>query len=133
MSETIAIPRLLYDEIIDHCLVAMPEEGCGLLGVADGTVTRVYPTANADRSPSSYTVPPEEHYQALVDAEARGLELGGVFHSHPGGDTRPSRRDLDHALDPTWVHLIVAPASDPELRGWSIREGRAAELSIRID
>jgi len=106
----------LRRQIIDHCLAGLPAEACGLLAMEGDTVTFVYPTDNADASPHSYTVPPAAHYRALVDAEANGWRLGGVFHSHPGGPARMSSIDLERALDPEWVYVVVGLGGDvPEL------------------
>lgn len=110
------LPDDLRRRIIDHCLAVLPNEGCGLLAVADGRVVGVYPTANEDASPTSYTIPPQEHYDALVHAEAKGWRIGGVFHSHPRGPAAMSSVDLDKALDPEWVYVVVGLGGDePEL------------------
>ena len=92
----------------------------------------VYPTANADPSPVTYTVPPAEHYAALVDADRHGWELSGVFHSHPNGPARPSVIDLASAPDPTWTYLVVGLGAEPEIRAWRIRSGEAIEVSLGI-
>lgn len=116
--------------MIDHCVAEAPNEGCGLVAVADDTVVKVYPTANADASPTGFTVPPEEHYEALRDAESLGWEIGGVFHSHPSGPARPSIVDVAKALDPDWIYLVVAPSAEPELTAWRIRAMEASEVPI---
>lgn len=85
----------------------LPNEGCGLLALDGDRVVKVYPTANEDASPRSYTIPPQEHYDALVDAEANGWEIGGVFHSHPRGPAELSSIDRAQSLDPSWIHVVV--------------------------
>ncbi|MGH3651219.1 MAG: Mov34/MPN/PAD-1 family protein [Acidimicrobiia bacterium] len=113
------LPDDLRQEIIDHCAAALPNEGCGMLAMDDDEVVKVYPTANDDASPSSYTVPPQEHFDAMTDAESKGWRLGGVFHSHPGGPARMSAVDLENAREPDWVYLVVGLGGPkPELRGW---------------
>ena len=107
------LPDALRREIVEHCRASLPNEGCGLVAVSNGNVVRVYPTSNADSSPSSYTIPPEEHFAALTDAEARGWEIGGVFHSHPHGPARMSGSDLARALEPDWTYFVVGFAEDP--------------------
>lgn len=94
-------------EIIEHCLAELPNEGCGLLAVSEGVVTKVYPTANQEDSPTSYTIPPQEHFEALVDAESHGWEIGGVFHSHPNGPAVMSSTDLEKAVEPDWTYVVV--------------------------
>lgn len=90
-------------------------------------IVTVYPTSNADDSPSSYTVPPQEHYQALIDAESKGWRIGGVFHSHPDGPAEMSTTDEARALEPDWVYLVVGLAGPtPEI---GIGEGTDLILS----
>jgi proteasome lid subunit RPN8/RPN11 len=101
------LPDDLRRRIIDHCLAELPNEGCGLLAFDGDHAVEVYPTSNQEASPTSYTIPPQEHYDALVDAESRGWRLGGVFHSHPNGPAQMSLVDLEKALEPDWVYVVV--------------------------
>ncbi|HEU4894761.1 MAG TPA: M67 family metallopeptidase [Acidimicrobiia bacterium] len=106
--------------IVEHCVEALPDEGCGLLAMEGDRVAAVYPTENEDRSPSSYTIPPRMLYEAVVDAESRGWEVGGVFHSHPVGPAAMSGTDLARVTDPAWLYLVVSLAGpEPVLTGWS--------------
>ncbi len=93
-------------------------------------VVEVYKTTNADQSPSGFTIPPEEHYAALTDAESRGWEIGGVFHSHPNGTASPSAIDVSEALDPEWLYLVVGLSGKPHLRAWRIRDHRISEVTV---
>ena len=106
----------LRQQIIEHCLSELPNEGCGLLAMDGDRVVKVYPTSNADASPSSYTIPPQEHFDALSHAESRGWRIGGVFHSHPQGPAEMSSVDEEKALDPNWVYVVVGLGNGiPEL------------------
>jgi proteasome lid subunit RPN8/RPN11 len=120
----------LRRRIVDHCLTEAPNEGCGLLAMDGDEVTEVYPTGNLDASPVGYTIPPEEHFAALSDAESRGWSLGGVFHSLSTGGPRPSIIDAQRALDPEWHYLVVGLRDEPEVRAWSIRDGRIDEVQL---
>jgi len=111
-----SLPDDLRRQIVDHCIAELPNEGCGLLAMDQGQVVRVYPTRNEDASPHSYTIPPREHYDALVDAEENGWEIGGVFHSHPHGPAEMSSVDRAKALDPEWLYVVVGMGADtPEV------------------
>lgn len=121
-TPAVHLPDDLRHEIIEHCRRELPNEGCGLLAVNDGEVVAVYPTSNQDASPTAYTIPPEEHYRVLVDVESRGWTIGGVFHSHPEAPAVFSQTDLDQALEPNWLYVVVGLAGEsPEL---SVRYGR---------
>lgn len=106
------LPDELQEEIIQHCLTELPNEGCGLLGVDANRVVKVYPTRNTDESSTSYTIDPAHHFAALTDAESNGWTIGGVFHSHPKGDAEMSDVDRQRALEPDWLYVIVGLA-DP--------------------
>jgi len=78
-----------------------------MLAMDGDRVVKVYPTENDDESPISYTIPPQQHFDALSDAETNGWRLGGVFHSHPHGPARMSDTDLARALEPDWIYLVI--------------------------
>jgi proteasome lid subunit RPN8/RPN11 len=115
--------------ILAHARNSLPDECCGLLAAEEGTICFAYPLSNADASPVSFTIDPDEHFGALHHAESRGWEITGVFHSHPGGDPVPSATDIAMAFDPDWVHLIAA---DDEIAAFRIDGGRIEELPVWV-
>lgn len=125
------ISRALVGHMLDHCRTGLPNEACGLLAGVDGEVVEVYGIANADASPVTYTIEPEGHFSALMDAEARGLEIIGAFHSHVDGPARPSPTDIEAAAEPDWVWVVVGPMSgDPDVGAFRIGAGAAVEEEI---
>jgi len=127
------IPAQIYEAMIAHCRFTYPEEGCGLLAADQtGRMRMVYCLTNAERSESSYTIEPIEHFRALQHAESRGWELVGAFHSHPHSPAFPSVTDLRLAAEPDWIYLIVGLGGIPELRGFYLRGGTVDEVSLRI-
>jgi proteasome lid subunit RPN8/RPN11 len=130
LPETLRLPDALRQQIVDHCRAGLPNEGCGLFAVEDDRVVEVYPTANAEESPTGYTIPPQEHFSALEDAESRGWEIGGVFHSHPAGPARPSMIDVQAALEPLWVYIVVGLQDVTEVRAWRITNHEIQEVML---
>ncbi len=124
----VRLPEELRQQIVQHCLAELPNEGCGLFAVDGADIVRVYETSNLDESPVSFTVPPEAHIEALMDADSNDWTLGGSFHSHPNGPAIPSSIDASRALDPEWVYLVVGLAGEPEVRMWSIAGGLVTEV-----
>ena len=66
----------------------------------------------------------------------RQLEFLGIYHSHPNWlDTNePSPKDIALAYYSEAIYFIVTPrpyATTP-IRAFSIRDGRAMELEIRV-
>lgn len=117
---TVVLNDELKDQILEHCLGALPNEACGMLALDGDRVVKVYPMDNEEKSPVSYTVPPQQHFDALTDAESHGWRLGGVFHSHPDGPPRMSATDLARVTDPEWIYLVVSlKGKKPVITGWS--------------
>ncbi|HUG31631.1 MAG TPA: M67 family metallopeptidase [Acidimicrobiia bacterium] len=128
MTERVVLPEELRREIVDHCIASLPDEGCGLLALDGERVMKVYPTGNDDGSPWSYTIPPQDHYDAVVDAESNGWEIQGAFHSHPSGPAQMSPTDLERALRPGWVYVVVGLGGSPAMSIW--RDGIESTVSL---
>lgn len=66
---------------------------------------------------------------------AAGLDLLGIYHSHPNGKNEPSLRDIELAYYPDAVYFIISPlpGSRRPVRAFSIRDGRVAELEVRVE
>ena len=133
-----------HERIVAHCYAGLPDEACGLLGgpvigplaqrEATGFVSEVYPAVNADASARTYTVDGRDYLRASRDAEARGHEIIGVWHSHTHTDPYPSPTDVRSAVDPMWVYVIVSLRDDiPTFRAYRIRDGEIAECQVVLD
>jgi proteasome lid subunit RPN8/RPN11 len=112
-----------------------PEEACGLLGgdPLTGRVDRFYPCANAAHSARVYTIEPRDHLRAERDAEAKRLEIIGVFHSHTHTEPYPSPTDVAQAPDPDWHYVIVSLKREaPETRSYRIVAGEIAEEPVAV-
>lgn len=134
--EEIYMPAGLYDEMIRHLAAHYPEEACGLLGGrVDGRSAQsaqLYPVENALHSPVAYEMEPLAQVRAMLSIEAEGLELVGIFHSHPAGPAAPSPSDVAQAFYPDAAQIIVtlADRSRPAARAFMIRDGRVDEIRL---
>jgi proteasome lid subunit RPN8/RPN11 len=136
------IKRSDLDIIIAHCRAGLPNESCGMLGGRDGSVGMVYPMRNAKPGPDYYEMEAEEQFQVMKDIRDRGLELVGLFHSHPTGHAYPSSVDVAQAYwpgttlpnYPDAVYMIVSfmDRSRPVARGFCIEEGNVSEVTVSI-
>ncbi len=125
----------VHRQMVAHCLECLPEEGCGLLGgtpdPAEATVC--YPTRNVEASARLYRVDPLQHLRADRDAEARGLEIVGVFHSHTHTAAYPSPTDVAQAPDPGWHYVLVSlMAAEPVVRSFRIVDGVVDEEPVVV-
>lgn len=141
---TFALPTLRmsvhqFERIVGHCYAGLPDEACGLLagpvvsGESTGFVSEVYPAVNADASARTYTVDGRDYLRASRDAESRGHEIVGVWHSHTHTDPYPSPTDVRSAVDPMWTYVIVSLRDEsPMLRAYRIRNETIAETQVVI-
>jgi proteasome lid subunit RPN8/RPN11 len=87
---------------------AYPNEGCGvLLGRRDGIRMLLVDATSArnmwtERSADRYDLDPSDFLRADRDARSRGLDVCGIWHSHPDHPARPSQFDTDRA----WVDYV---------------------------
>jgi len=128
-----------YETVIAHCFDGFPDEACGLLagplegGRPSGAVTGAYPCRNADQSARTYTVDSRDYLAALRDAESRGDEIVGVWHSHTHTDAYPSATDVRQAVDPSWAYVIVSLRhGEPVLRSYRIAGGEITEMPVEV-
>ena len=110
-------------------------ECCGLLAGCGGAVTRIFPAANAAENPAtSYEIAPKEIFERMREMRAQGIEMLGIYHSHPNGKNEPSPRDIDRAYYSEAAYFIASPLEGAEkpVRAFSIRDGCVTELEIQI-
>ena len=126
----------IYAPMLGHCYDGLPFEACGLLG-GDPTTGRAsvcYPTDNVAASARIYTVDPRQHLRADRDAEGRGLEIIGVFHSHTHTDAYPSPTDVAQAPDPSWHYVLVSLRDvAPVVRSYRIEDGKITEEPVVLE
>ncbi len=130
--------RDVYLQIIGDCYERLPNEACGVFAGptprepnADGAVC--YPISNAAASSRIYELDAKEYLRADRDAEARGLQIVGVYHSHTHTLGYPSPTDVASAPDPGWHYVIVSMADEaPSLRSYRITDGNIAEEPVVV-
>ncbi len=129
---TLHIPSGLLRSIRADGERSYPDEGAGLiLGTIDGeerTAVELLPQTNRFEVSSRsrrYLITPEDMLAADLQAEQRGLEVIGVFHSHPDHPAQASEYDREWAL-PFYSYVItrVAKGRAVESRSWRLADGR---------
>src|SRR5690625_1188281 len=104
------VPAALIDAMVAHAYDGLPDEACGLLVGKGDVVTRFEPTLNPAESSHIYHIDGLEQMKIERAAEAEGLEVIGVMHSHTHTTAYPSPTDVAQAewLDPAWHYVIVS-------------------------
>jgi proteasome lid subunit RPN8/RPN11 len=129
--DVITIPDDAMAAMVEHVRRGVPNEACGLLAGADGGVTRVYETANADPAPDRFTIDPTEQFAAWSDATSNNWAILGTFHSHPTGPPIPSEADLTGGSDSEWVNVIIGvEGGRVAVRAYRYEDGVAFPVEI---
>lgn len=142
MSPTarIRLPIALFEAMQTTARAAWPLEACGLLlgqrrpGAGGDDVAAFYfePTRNDAEDPRrGFVVPPLELLAADQRARELGLEIVGIWHSHPDAPPLPSRRDTAEAWEgyAYGIHAAQAGATT-ELRFFTLRDGALRPIPL---
>jgi proteasome lid subunit RPN8/RPN11 len=107
----IKIDKEAWEAMLAHAEAKYPDECCGaMIGhVEDGQklVCGAAPMENAyaGAQGSRYELRPEDLLAADRSARAVGLDLIGIFHSHPDCDAYFSKTDLENSCP--WYSFVV--------------------------
>ena len=112
---------------------AHPREACALF-VGERTeagheVTRLASIPNLAEGEDAYLLDPRALQEVELDARAEGLEVLGVWHSHPRTEATPSPRDQAGA-QPGWSHAISAAGDPIQIRSYFPSAGRLVEQRV---
>jgi proteasome lid subunit RPN8/RPN11 len=118
------------EQMRSHVQACLPREGCGLLAGNTGRVQLVIPVTNDEQSTVRFRMNPLEQLAGLERIDAEGLELLGVFHSHPDGPEVPSATDIAEAAYPVVQVIWRRKQGAWEARGYWIEENNVTEVKL---
>ena len=129
---SLSLTKEQLQRMIAHVEANLPLEACGLLAGRDSTVETVIEVTNQAQSPIRYVMDPIEQLNAFEWIESQGLDLVGIFHSHPTGPETVSPTDIAQAAYEV-VYVILARAGDAwNVRGFWIADGTYHEVPLRV-
>jgi proteasome lid subunit RPN8/RPN11 len=132
MMQQLILNSQHWRAMLDHVDGQAPLEACGLLAGKNDRVEKVILVWNQAQSRARFVMDPYEQLRAFDWIEANGLDLLGIFHSHPAGPATASVTDIAEAAYEV-VHLIWSRKDGHwQARGFWIETGRATEVSLQI-
>ena len=135
------IPRHVLEEIYTHGEKAYPEEGAGLLlGEINGATRHVveiltFPNVREEIARHNrYLLSAEDYMEGEAEAAQKGLDVLGIFHSHPDHPNEPSEFDRQWAW-PSFSYLITSVTTGKALdsRSWRLADDRAQFVEEAIE
>jgi proteasome lid subunit RPN8/RPN11 len=107
----IKINLAAWETMVAHAQSTFPDECCGVMigkiGDEGKLVTTAIALENAykGKQEDRYEIRPEDLLAADKNARAEGLDLIGIFHSHPDCDAYFSKTDLENSCP--WYSFVV--------------------------
>jgi len=133
------ISNKLIDEIKKQGEVGYPYEICGfLIGNIDyNTDTRevleVYQVENRNkkRMNDRFEIAPEDYLKVERYADEKGLQIVGIYHTHPDHPSRPSQTDLMFAQpDISYIILSVKGGKADTWNSWILEGDKFIEENV---
>jgi proteasome lid subunit RPN8/RPN11 len=132
MIRKLTISRKHWQEMVHYVDSHVPLEACGLLAGTNNRVEKVIWVRNQAQSPVRFVMEPYEQLKAFDWLESNGLDLLGIFHSHPAGPETASATDIAEAAYEV-VHIIWSQIGNRwQARGFWIENGESSEVTLRI-
>ncbi len=156
MTKNLLISSENLELIYDHAKQTYPEECCGLLvGKIEPNqkvIVKVVPTENnwvndaklfdnvnlnssQERSKQdSFSIAPRTLIQVQKEARKQGLDLIGIYHSHPHHPAIPSEFDREMAWETySYIIVLIVRGEIKDLRSWSLNDHREWSIENIIE
>jgi proteasome lid subunit RPN8/RPN11 len=132
------IPRQLLisknhlNEMFAYVESQTPLEACGLLAGKSERVEKVILVRNQAQSAVRFVMDAYEQLRAFEWIDSHGLDLLGIFHSHPAGPETVSATDITEAAYEV-VHVICSkPDGKWAARGFWIENRQPFEIPLLL-
>ncbi len=130
----------IMGQIRSHGEETYPDECCGFMfgRAEDGrrNVAEIRRESNerSDSRTNRFLISPAQFKSAESYARKSGLQMVGIYHSHPDSAARPSEYDRDHAW-PWFSYLIVSVGGGKagESRAWQLRDDRSGYELLELE
>lgn len=142
------IDKRLKELIESHGIASYPYEGCGLLlgeqvngdnDVVVNVVSSLFPVPNSweveAEKPERFRIAPEDMLQAELAAASQGLDIVGIFHSHPDHPPVASPRDVAWSAWPGHSYLIteIRQGHPKQSRSWQLLSDRSGFEEEKVE
>ncbi len=94
---------------------------------------KVIEIRNQAQSPVRFVMDPYEQLKAFEWIESNGMELLGIFHSHPAGPETVSVTDIAEAAYEVVYVILSRSEEEWKARGFWIENGAASEIPLIVE
>jgi proteasome lid subunit RPN8/RPN11 len=132
MNKKVMLTRKTWEKMRQHVSHCAPLEACGLLSGNQEQVNGSQGIPNAERSPVRFRMEPHAQWRAFQRMEAAGLEMVGIYHSHPNGPNRPSPTDIAENMYPVTQIIWFREKGQWCARAYNIENKTSVEIPLEI-
>lgn len=122
-SGFVIIPVIIRKHLEEALEKAFPNEGCGFVfGVEKEDyriIKKIWPVRNAKPGDQTrrFMIDPRDYLKAEQFAVSSGMDLLGIFHSHPNHPAKPSIHDFQSAVP--YFSFIILSIYDGKTVDWT--------------
>lgn len=132
MVDRLIITRRVWQGMQRHVRSRSPLEACGLLAGKHGGAETRLGIPNMERSARRFRMEPRRMWRAFQRIETAGMELVGIYHSHPLGPDHPSATDIAETMYPVAQVIWSRGGGRWCGRAFRIEGGKAIEIPVEI-
>jgi len=135
MANPMQISRKIANQLLHWAQCSPDREICGLLAGINNQPTRCYRVKNVAENPQQrFLLDPAGQIDAMRSIREQHEQLLAIFHSHPHAPAQPSATDLEYALYPDVLNLIISLNTKGllEMRGFIINNKIAEEVTLTL-
>lgn len=131
---TMKFTQSQIDELIQHARDDLPNECCGVVGSRNRVAESVYRAINGAASPLRYELESRDLLRIFNAIDDADQDVGAIYHSHTRSAAYPSQTDINLALYPDTLYIIVslADADVPDVKAFSIVDRKVTEVPLDI-
>jgi [CysO sulfur-carrier protein]-S-L-cysteine hydrolase len=130
------IAQATFDAIVAHARRDHPDEACGVVAGPAGSdrPERLIRILNAARSPTFYEFDPADLLALYREMDERDERPVVIYHSHTATEARPSRTDIELAMEPDAHYVLVSTRHEEQtdFRSFRIVDGTVTEEEVRV-
>ncbi|MBI3152853.1 MAG: M67 family metallopeptidase [Chloroflexi bacterium] len=130
--QSLTISKEQLQSMIAYVGSHAPLESCGLLAGHDSKVEKIFFVQNQAQSPVRYVMDPIEQLNAFEWIDSNGMDLLGIFHSHPAGPETVSPTDIAEAAYAVTYVILARVDGEWHARGFWIENGGFREVILQV-
>jgi proteasome lid subunit RPN8/RPN11 len=130
--QSLTLSKEQLQEMTSYVNAHAPLEACGLLAGRDSRVEKIFYVRNQAQSPVRYVMDPLEQLHALEWIDDNGMDLLGIFHSHPTGPETVSPTDIAEAAYAVTYVILARMDDEWRARGFWIENDDYREVTLQI-